>query len=170
MIRVVLGDLADQESEALLRPVRSDLTPVTAAARDLVQRAGEAVADRLEKLGPLPVGGAVMTPAGALSSSFIIHVVVLSREEPQTSSSVQKALRNGLRRAADWEVMSLSLPPLGLGVGAMEPEDAARALVDLLNDHIAEGRPPLDLAIVVSSPYELELFGRLVGGGGSEGG
>ena len=163
MIRLVLGELVDQETEAVLRPIRSDLNPVTAAARDLLVRAGEAVAERLERVGTLPLGGAVMTPAGALPTSFLIHVVVLSAEEPQTPSSVQKALRNGLRRAADWGIASLALPPLGLGVGAMDPEEAARTLVDILSDHLAEGLPPLDLVIVVASPYEAELFRRLVG-------
>jgi O-acetyl-ADP-ribose deacetylase (regulator of RNase III) len=162
VIRVVVGELASQAVEGLLRPVRSDLAPVSAASRDIAIAAGERLEERLTRLGTLPIGGAVLTPAGNLAASFLIHVVVMSEEEPQTSLSVQRALRNGLRRATDWGLASLALPPLGLGVGAIDPEGAARALVEILFNHLDEGAAPLDLTIVVASAYEVGLFEGLV--------
>lgn len=162
MIDVVFGELTAQQTEGVVRPVRSDLTPLTAGARDLILAAGSGVADRLEQLGSIPMGGAVITPGGELSAGFLIHVVTASDDEPETALTVQRALRNGLRRAADWGLDSLALPPLGLGVGNLDPEDAARALVEILVNHLDEGQPPLDFTIVVSSDYEAEIFGRLV--------
>jgi O-acetyl-ADP-ribose deacetylase (regulator of RNase III) len=162
MIQVVLGVLAEQRVDGLMRPARSDLAPVSTVSRDLVVAAGEELQQRIERMGVLPVGGAVLTPAGLLSAGFLIHAVVMSEEEPQTSLSVQRALRNGLRRAADWELASLALPPFGLATGAGDPEDAARALVENLFNHLDEGVAPLDLRIVVSSQFESDLFGRLV--------
>jgi O-acetyl-ADP-ribose deacetylase (regulator of RNase III) len=162
VIRVVVGELAAQAVDGLLRPVRSDLAPVSAASRDIALAAGEALEERLARLGPLPIGGAVLTPAGGLAASFLIHLVVMSEEEPQTSISVQRALRNGLRRAADWGLASIALPPLGLSVGLVEPEDAARALVEILFNHLDEGLAPLDLTIVVGSEFEARLFEELV--------
>jgi len=162
VIRVAQENLADLAVDAVIRAVRSDLSPVNAASRDLLIVAGEEVRDRLHKDGALPVGGAVLTPAGELSSDFLIHVVVMSEEEPQTSATIQKALENGLRRASDWSLDSLAVPAVGIGVGLIEPEAAARALVGILSDHLDEGRPPLDLTIVVSSEYESDLFVQVV--------
>lgn len=162
MIRVVTSALVDVEAEAIVRAVRSDLAPVSAASRDVAIAAGADLEERLERLGSLPVGGAVMTPAGDLRAEFLIHAVVMSEDEPQTQFTVQKAVRNALARAADWGVASLALPPLGIGVGLTEPEDAADALVQLLLHHLEEGRPPLDLVIVTSSAYENDLFAGLV--------
>jgi hypothetical protein len=45
----------------------------------------------------------------------------------------------------------------------MEAEEEARAMVEILANHLDEGHPPLDLAIVVPGAYEAEVFGRLVG-------
>ena len=163
MIHVIQENLADVTTDAVLRAVRSDLSPVNAASRDLLVVAGDEVRERLAKSGALPVGGAVLTPAGELASDFLIHVVVMSEEEPQTSVTIQKALQNGLRRAADWALESLSVPALGIGVGLIEPEVSARALVEILFNHLDEGQPPLDLTIVVSSEYESDLFIQLVG-------
>ena len=44
----------------------------------------------------------------------------------------------------------------------IEPEESARALVEILFNHLAEGVPPLDLTIVVGSEYEARLFEGLV--------
>jgi O-acetyl-ADP-ribose deacetylase (regulator of RNase III) len=162
MITVVIGELAAQEREGLLLPIRSDLAPLTAGARDVLRDAGSKVEERLRQLGSLPVGGAFVTPAGALRASFLIHVVTASEEEEESAVSVQRALRNGLRRAVEWELTSLALPPLGTGVGHMEIEDAARAMVEILVNHIDEGHPPLDLFIVVGGEYEADIFRQLV--------
>ena len=162
MIRVVVGDLAAQEVDGVVRPVRSDLAPVSNASRDIGLAAGEELGERLSKLGTLPIGGAFLTPSGGLPASFLIHVVVMSEEEPQTALSVQRALRNGLRRATDWGLATLALPPMGMAVGTTEPEESARAMVEILFNHLDEGAAPHDLVIVATSDYEAELFDRLV--------
>ncbi len=162
MIRVVIGDLCLQETEGVLRPIRDDLTPTTAAGRALGTRAGDAMAERLSRMGTLPAGGAVITPGGVLVPSFVIHVVVSSPDEPESAVTVDRALRNGLRRAAEWGLISLALPPLGLSVGMVEPEEAARRLVGVLVDHLDAGEAPLDLTIVVGNRYEEGLFARIV--------
>lgn len=162
MIRVVVGDLATQEVSAIVRPIRSDLAPVNALAREVGSAAGPELEERIERIGAIPVGGAVITPAGDLVADFIIHVVVMSDDEPQSAMSVQNALRNGLRRAADWALDSVALPPLGIGVGTLEAEASARALVEILFNHLDEGQAPLALSMVVGSEYEAGLFGQLI--------
>lgn len=162
VIRVVVGALADQAVDAVLRPIRSDLAPVTPASRDVGLRAGAAVEARLASTGHVPVGGAVLTPGGDLSASFVIHAVVMAADEPQSRQSVERALRNGLARAADWELGSLAMPPMGLGAGSMDPEEEARGLVEVLSEHVRAGVPPLEIVLVVTSDYERELLERLL--------
>lgn len=162
MITVVVGELHLQEAEGLLRPIRSDLAPLTAAARDVLLGAGPSVEERLRQMGALPLGGAVITPAGALRASFVIHVVTASEEEAESAASVQRALRNGLRRATEWELTSLAVPPVGMGVGHLDADDAARALVEILVNHLDEGHPPLELVIVAGNDYEADVFRRHV--------
>ncbi len=162
MITVVIGDLTAQGQEGLVCPIRSDLAPLTAGARDVLVGAGAEVEHRLRQMGSLPIGGAFITPSGDLAASFLIHVVTASEEEPESALAVQRALKNGLRRAVEWELESLALPPLGVGVGHMDIEDPARAMVEILVDHLDAGHPPLELTIVVTGEYEAGVFTRLV--------
>ena len=164
MISVRRGHLDEADTEGVLRPVRSDLAGVTGASRRVETGAGDDVRARLEGMGELPVGSAVVTPGGDLRAAFVIHVVVESPDESANAMGVKRALLNGLRRAREWEMasLSLSLPPLGLGVGALDPEEAANVLMEVLWDHLREGVPPGEVVIVVESSYEEELFRRLL--------
>ena len=162
MIRVRVGDLAVALVDAVVRPMRSDGEAVTAVGRRLEVQAGASLSDRLQGMGDLPVGGAVITPGGALPAPFIIHVVVQSSEEPVTSHGVQRALLNGLRRARDLGLGSVAFPPVGVGAGNLEVEEAAHLLVEVLRDHLRDGEQPLDFEILVESSYEAELFLREV--------
>ena len=162
MITVRVGRLDETETEGLLRPVRSDLTGITGASRRVDAGAGDQVRARLDGIGELGVGGAVVTPGGDLRATFIIHAVVESPEESLSAWGVQRALTNGLRRAREWEMASLSLPPLALGAGTLEPEEGASMVVDVLLNHLREGEAPGELVIVVESTYEEDLFRRLL--------
>lgn len=158
MIRVRVGPLHAAEAEAILRPVSSDFAPVTGPGRDVEIRSGEGIRDRLVALGGLPVGGAVVTPGGDLAVPFLIHVVVQSPEEPVTVAGVRRALINGLRRANEWEMDSLALPPVGTGAGNLDPEAAARVMVPVLVEHMHSHPFPRDVILTVPNEYEEEVF------------
>jgi len=168
VIRVTLDPLHELVVSAVLRPIRSDLAPVSAASRDVGEGTGQGPAARLERLGSLPVGSAVLTPAGDLAADYLIHVVVMSEDQHQTAATVDKALRNGLARASDLGLDAIALPPLGIGVGLTEPEEAATALLVILEEHLATGQPPQEILLAVPSSYEAEIFSNLIdalGGG-----
>jgi len=166
MIKVEIGVLHEAETQAVLRPVRWDLEGITQASRRVEAAAGEQVRKRLDAMGDLPVSSAVLTPGGDLAIGFIIHAVLESPEETPSALGIQRALVNGLRRAREWEVASLALPPLGLGVGTFDAENVAHMMVEVLLDHLREGEAPTELVIVVENSYEEELFRRLVAAGG----
>lgn len=162
MIRTVRGELADSRCECLIRPVRSDGAPVTAAGRRLEAAAGPRVAEKVAAQGESPLGTAFLTQGGDLAADFLIHVVVQSVSEPPTPGTVRRGLVNALRRAADFGVASLALPPLGAGAGNLELEDTARVMMEALREHLADGNAPVEIEIVVESEYEESVF-RAVG-------
>ena len=161
-IQVRIGDLAEAKVAAVVRAVRSDGEAITAVGRRLELVAGPAVTQRMQALGDLPVGGAVITPGGELPADFIVHAVLQSAEEPVTAHTVQRALVNALRRAHDFGLTSVALPPLGTGAGNLDAEDAAQLIVDVIRDHLGSPGEPRSFEIVVESSYEQELYERAV--------
>jgi O-acetyl-ADP-ribose deacetylase (regulator of RNase III) len=99
-----------------------------------------------------------------LRAPYLLNLVLQSTEEPVSATSVRRALALGLERVADWGLSSLALPPLGTGAGALDPEDAAHLLADVLREHERIGRPSLDVLVLVETEYEREVFARVLTG------
>ena len=163
MIRVVRGNIEEFEGDAVARPVGSDGEAVSAVARRLEVVGGDEMTARLQRMGEMPVGGAFLTPGGELPARFVLHLVVRSPEEPTSWHTIQRALLNALGRAHDWDLASLAIPPLGLGAGNLDSEEAASLLVAVLQDHLEQGRTPSELVIVVETEYEEQVFRLALG-------
>lgn len=148
----------------MVRAVRSDGASVSPVARRLEQAAGPTVLERLEGMGDLPVGSAVLTPGGDLPVRFLLHVVLQSSEEPVTAATVQRATVNALARAADFGMDEVAFPPLGTHAGNLEAESAARSMAAGFAEHRERSDAPSRVHIVVESEYERDVFQRIVGG------
>ena len=161
MIRVILSGPAQVGTEAILRSMTSELAADTAFSREVELAAGEEVSRRLQAMEELPVGAAVITPGGGHPASFLIHVVLRSREDPVGAEAVRTGLRNGLRRAQELGLESLALPPLGTGAGNLDPQESAAVMVPvLLEHHRSSSAHPRDVTILVATTYEEEVFLR----------
>ncbi len=158
MIDVRREHLITADVECILRSVGSNLEPLTAVGREVEAAAGEDLLERMEQIGDLPVGGAVITPAGNLSASFIVHVALQSHDEPVSVGGVRKALQNGLRHACRMDIETLALPPLGTGAGNLDAEEAADVMLEVLRGHMESEEYPREVTVMVATEYELQAF------------
>ncbi len=158
MISVRLGDPARSGTVAILRPVTTDWAAVSPATRRLELAAGEALRQQCEKLGELPLGSAVITGAGDLEAEFMVHAAVRARDEGVSAAGVRRALLNGLRRLAEWDLDSVAIMPFGTGPGGLEAEEAAAAMAAVLVEHGRTGASPAEVVVCVENAYEQEVF------------
>ncbi|MDT8367600.1 MAG: macro domain-containing protein [Longimicrobiales bacterium] len=159
MIRIVRGRVTEVKAEALLREARPDGGPLTPSGRIFFEALGPEGAHLLQ-LHDAPPGSAWITPAGSLSASFLIHLVVQSGDEPVTVESVRRALTNGLRRAAAFGIESVALTPLGIGAGNLDAETSAEVMVTVLVAHLEHDAAPRVFELVVGTEYEEDIFRR----------
>ena len=162
MIHVRLDDLAFCDADAIARPADAELQATTPLLRRLDQAAGSAFARQLHAHEPLAVGSAVVTGAGDLGAELLIHAVIMSIEERVSREGVRRALTSVMQRAADWDVRQLALPPFGLGAGQLELEESAAVTVEVLARHLASGRGPAQVSVIVETELEREIFAGFV--------
>ena len=158
MIEVRLGELETAPTGAVVRPVATDFSPVTPAMRRFDEAAGPLVAEQCARLGDLPLGSAVITAAGNLTTPFIVHVAVRSPTENATVTVVRQGLRNALRRLSDWEVESVAVAPLGTGAGNLDAEESAAAMMPLLVEHVRGAGSALQVTVLVEDGYQKAAF------------
>ena len=158
MITLRRGSLVDSTTEAILRPVRADLAAVTPGGRELEVAAGPRLEERLASIGATPLAGAIITPAEEHHAAFLIHVVVEAPDERWNLGALERGLTNGLRRVEELAIESLALPPLGTGVGGLDLQEAAPAMLRVLREHLEKSETLSEIEIVVSSEAEKSLF------------
>lgn len=163
MIEIRLGELEHIATPGMLRPVTSEWMAVTPAMRRVEQMAGEDVERQCRAMGDLPVGSAIVTAAGGLPAELLIHAVIRSATEPVSEGGIARALTAGLRRADEWGIEALTLPPLGTGAGNLDGEVAADVMVPILKEWLRSERQPRHIVVVVESEYERAAFERLIG-------
>lgn len=162
MIRVVRAELISVDADGILRSVNSDLSADSPVSRAVELAMGPEPVERLQSMGEVPVGGAVITPGGSLPAAFVIHAVTQSAVDPVGAESVKVALLNGLRRAKEWGLARVGIPPLGTGAGNLEAEEAASVMIPLIQDQMTSSDSPWEAIIVVASEYEEDVFRRAV--------
>ncbi|HEY7826683.1 MAG TPA: macro domain-containing protein [Candidatus Limnocylindrales bacterium] len=102
-----------------------------------IKRAG---GDEIEfaavRQGPLELGQAVVTPAGALAARIIIHAVSLDRDRRTSAVAIEAAVHSAMARAREHNVTSIAFPALGTGVGGYPIDEAAQITLDTIHQEL----------------------------------
>ncbi len=130
MILVVVGDLAREPVDAVLRPADATLAPVGTAAVGLDEAGGERFAAQRRTTTPLEAGAAVVTGAGDLVAGFAVHVVIADERGPAPREKIRRALVSAWQRAGDWGLLRIAAPLVGAASGQLTVEESAALLVE----------------------------------------
>jgi O-acetyl-ADP-ribose deacetylase (regulator of RNase III) len=104
-----------------------------------IKRAGgDAIEFAAVRQAPVPLGGAIVTPAGSLAARAVIHAVSLDRDRRTSGPVIEAATRSAMARAREIGATSVAFPALGTGVGGFPLEDAARITVATVRDELEQ--------------------------------
>jgi O-acetyl-ADP-ribose deacetylase (regulator of RNase III) len=121
-LSVVQGDLLDQDVDVIVNAWNRNVIPwwllvPQGVSRAIRRRAGNAPFWELGRMGPIPLGGAVLTSAGRLPHKAIIHVAGIDLLWRSSEHSVRQCVRNALALARERGFRSIALPLIGAGTG-----------------------------------------------------
>jgi len=137
-IRVVHGDLLDQDVDAIVNAWNRNIIPwwllwphgVSGAIK---RRAGYAPFWELGRKGPIPLGVAVLTSAGPLPHKAIIHVAGICLGWRSSEKSIRASVRSAIALAKEHGFSSLAFPLIGAGTGGGNPEQVLAMMQDELS-------------------------------------
>lgn len=132
---VVEGDLLDQNVEVIVNAWNRNVIPwwlllPQGVSGAIKRRAGYAPFRELSRLGPIPLGGAVVTGAGRLPHRAIIHVAGINLLWRSTETAIRGCVRNALGLARSRAYMSIAFPVIGSGTGGFPTEHALSLMQD----------------------------------------
>lgn len=128
-IEVVQGSILEVDVEAIVNPANSRGEMGGGVAGVIKRAAGQGVEDEAVAQAPIPVGQAVLSSGGKTRFKAILHAPTMVRPAERIPvQNVAAATRAALRLADERGFTSLGMPGMGTGVGAVPPDDAARAM------------------------------------------
>jgi len=128
-VRLVQGDITERDTDAIVNAANSLLQHGGGVAGAIVRKGGQIIQDESDKIGFTPVGHAVLTSAGRLSSKFVIHAVGPRKGEGDEDNKLKNAVLNTLRLASQKGLRSISLPAISSGVFGFPKDRCAKILV-----------------------------------------
>jgi O-acetyl-ADP-ribose deacetylase (regulator of RNase III) len=143
------GDISLIEVDAVVNAANTTLAMGAGVAGALKKRGGSVIEEEAMRLGPVEVGEAVLTTAGNLPATHVIHAAVMGTDLKTDPQKIGKATEAVLALAAKHRLTSLALPALGSGVGQVPPAQSADAMLTVVLAHLKGGTGSLKRVVFV---------------------
>jgi O-acetyl-ADP-ribose deacetylase (regulator of RNase III) len=133
------GNLLDQPVEVIVNAWNRNIIPwwlllPQGVSGAIKKRGGYQPFFELGKLGPIPLGGAVMTSAGRLPFKAIIHVAGISMLWRSSRKSIQRSVESAMELVNQNSFVSVAFPIIGAGTGGYKQEDALQLMLAAFAD------------------------------------
>lgn len=147
-VEVMVADIADVATigcEAYVNAANNELWMGAGVAGALKRAAGEQVEREAVDQGPIEVGDAVITSAGRMPppARAIIHAAAMGfTDRTQIYASrdtVSASTTRSLQLCDEHGLPSVAFPALGTGVGGLDIETCAAAMVDSVHQYLMAG-------------------------------
>jgi len=136
-ITVVTGDITNLEVDAIVNPANSQLMTGGGVAGAILRAGGDQIQKEALRKAPVPIGKAVATTAGKLKARYVIHAPTMIHPAMSANrGNAASATKAALECAKRLGIRSLAFPGLGTGVGGLDPQEAANAMVEEIKKHV----------------------------------
>ncbi len=144
-ITIIKGNLLDQPVEVIVNPWNRNIIPwwlllPQGVSGAIKKRAGLNPFKELAKLGPIPLGKAVLTSAGNLPYKGVIHVAGINMFWRASETSIRNSVKSALDIVNMHKFKSVAFPIIGAGSGSFKKDKALAFIQDELNKHSTEAQ------------------------------
>ncbi len=161
-VRLIKGDITLVEADAFVFYAQHDLALGSGFGGAISVRGGPGVQKELDELGPLETGQVVVSEAGKLTASFIIHAVGPRFNEDDMEGKLRTTVTNSLKAAEEKGVKRLAMPAMGAGFYGVPKDMCARVMVETIKSHL-EGETGIEEVTICVidrrefAPFEAQL-------------
>ncbi|MEO0113975.1 MAG: macro domain-containing protein [candidate division WOR-3 bacterium] len=162
IIGLVLGDITEQNSDAIVNAANNHLWMGGGVAGAIKRKGGKVIEQEAVAQGPIKVGEAVITGAGKLRTKYVIHAAVMGEDFKTDENKIRLATRNSLKLAEKFKLDSIAFPALGTGVGGFSKEKCAEIMVDEVISHIKQKGNIKKVVFVLFDQITYSAFERIL--------
>lgn len=168
MIEVIQGDITKIAADAIVNAANTSLLGGGGVDGAIHRAGGSAILEACRKIrdrqGGCKVGEAVITTAGKLPASFVIHTVgpVWNGGNGNEESLLASAYRSSLKLATENNVRIISFPNISTGIYRFPKPAAARIAVETVSVFLAENKEIEKVIFVCFDTENYDLYRALL--------
>ena len=152
------GDITEIKADAIVNAANNRLWMGGGVAGAIKRKGGKIIEDEAVKLGPIPIGEAVVTSAGKLNARYVIHAAGMGTDLKTDEDKIKNATLNSLRRAKELKIESIAFPSIGTGVGGFPLEKAAEIMLRAIITYAKEETSLSRIIIVLYGEKAFDKF------------
>ncbi|HWB59558.1 MAG TPA: macro domain-containing protein [Chthoniobacteraceae bacterium] len=166
LLRLATGDIAEQDTDAVVTAAHWRLNKGTGTDGTIHTKGGERIYQECRLIGGCPIGDAVITTGGNLKARHVIHAVgpVWRGGDEGEPALLASAYRRSMEIAVQNNVHSISFPSISTGAFGYPTQLAAPIALQAVIQFLREGKHDLNEVRMVLYPREDErtypLFAR----------
>jgi len=157
-IRIVQGDLTEQDADAIVNAANNDLQLGGGVAGAIRRKGGPAIQEECDRIGPVPLGEAAITTGGNLKARYVIHAASMALGEMTSEKNLRLATRNSLLRAREKGLVSIAFPAIGTGIAGFPMRRCAEVMIEEAAAHLKSKTSLEDIRFVLYDRPAYETF------------
>ena len=145
------GDITDQTTDAIVVTSNEELDiGKSQAGAAILRKGGLSIQDACAQIGRQPPGSVVITKAGELRTSFVLHIV------PSQPMNVTASVVKCLQKAEKEKIASIAFPVIGSGNFGMTAKESTKVMLSAIRDF--SDQQPKVLQIVKMVIFQKEMM------------
>ncbi|HWY75462.1 MAG TPA: macro domain-containing protein [Verrucomicrobiae bacterium] len=151
ILRLVTGDIAEQDTEAVVTAAHWRLNKGNGTDGTIHTKGGPRIYEECRRIGGCPIGDAVITTGGNLKARHVIHAVgpVWRGGDEHEPELLASAYRRSLQVAAENGLRSISIPSISTGAFVYPIRLAAPIALKTIIQFLEAERHNLDVVRMV---------------------
>ena len=163
-IRLVLGDITRQNTDAIVNSAHESLAPGGGVSGAIHAAAGSKLAEECREFHGLKAGEAVITKGYNLPAKYVIHTVAPRwyEEAPDREEKLRNCYIESLKLADEYGLDTVSFPSLGTGIFKTPVETGAKIAVKAVRDFLKDNDSIDYVVFVLYSDKVMKIYEELI--------
>ena len=160
LLDIADADITEQGVDVVVNAANEDLALEGGVTAVIAEKGGPSIQEECDRIGGTPVGTAVMTGAGGLSASQVVHAVGPRMGEGEEDRKLSSAVRAALALTERHGMRSIAIPAISTGAFGFPMDRCARIMLTEIQRYIQGGTKLDRVVICVLGDDSFETFKR----------
>jgi len=157
-LKLVEGNIVVLNVDAIVNAANKSLILGGGVAGAIRNLGGPSIQDECNAIGPIEVGEAVITGAGNLNASYVIHAVGPVYGEGDEDIKLANATLNSLKIARKKKIRSIAFPAISTGIFHFPIKRCAEIMIKVAMDFLEVNDHPQEIILCLYGERAYSIF------------